>query len=292
MALPRAAWKGYLKISLVSLPVQAFVGSGGGENSPIRLNQLHRECHSRIKYQKTCPIHGEVGGDDIISGYEFAKDQYVEIEPDELAKLRPAGDRAISIESFVPPDAIDSAYLAGKTYYLLPDGQIGQKAYQLICEAMESEGLNAVGRMMITTREHLVRVRPVEGVLAVDLLEYAAQVRTPDEFKGQLADTSPTAPEMKLTRQLIGSMAEDSIDLSQYEDPYASQMRALIEAKVEGKELVTPSPVEEPQVVNLMDALRKSMERTKKAGRPAPRKVASAAKRPAVKSAARKKRSG
>ncbi|HEV3301440.1 MAG TPA: Ku protein, partial [Planctomycetaceae bacterium] len=170
---PRPAWKGYLRISLVTVPVQAYTGSSGStdEGSPIRFNQLHRECHSRIKYMKTCPIHGEVPNDEIVSGYEYAKGQYVEINPDELAELRPEGERAISVEGFVHPDTIDPAYLSGKTYFLTPDGTLGQKPYQLIQEAMASEGLNAIARMKITTREHLARVRAEDGLLIVDLLQ-------------------------------------------------------------------------------------------------------------------------
>ena len=197
---PRPAWKGYLRISLVSMPVLAYTGSSGStdEGSPIRFNQLHRECHSRIKYVKTCPIHGEVPNDEIVSGYEYAKGQYVEIDPDELAELRPEGERAISVEGFVHPDTIDPAYLSGKTYFLTPDGSHGQKPYQLIQEAMASEELNAIGRMKITTREHLVRVRAEDGLLIVDLLQYASQVKDPAQFKTELVDTHPTAPDASL----------------------------------------------------------------------------------------------
>jgi DNA end-binding protein Ku len=290
---PRAAWKGYLKISLVSLPVQAFVGSAG-ENAGVRFNQLHRECHSRIRYIKTCPIHGEVPNDEIVSGYEYEKDHYVEIDPSELKKLRPEGDRAIDVQTFVPPDAIDPAYLAGKTYYLLPDGKTGEKAYQLICAAMEAEGTNAIARMVITTKEHVVRLRPADGVLAVDLLEYAADVRTPADFKEDLSETHPTAQESKLTRQLISSMSEDTVDLSQFTDSYTAQVKELIDAKVEGKELVSAVPAEEPHVVNLMDALKQSMAKASKATRPTKRKAASATQRvgAASKPGARRKKSG
>jgi DNA end-binding protein Ku len=275
---PRPAWKGYLKISLVSLPVQAFVGTG--ESPTIRFNQLHRPCHSRIRYVKTCPIHGEVSNDEIVSGYEFAKDQYVEIDPSELEKLRPDEERGITVETFVPPDVVDPAYLAGKTYFLLPDGHVSEKPYQLIASALKAENRHAIGRMMITTREHVVRIRPVDGVLTVDLLEYAAQVRSPADFKDELVDTHPTAPETKLTRQLIVSMSQNDLDLSQYADDYTNRVQELIDAKVEGKELVAAAPAEEPHVVNLMDALKRSMARARNgANRPPRRKSASVTKR-------------
>ncbi|HXY37171.1 MAG TPA: Ku protein [Planctomycetaceae bacterium] len=283
---PRPAWKGHLRISLVTVPVQAFTGSSGStdEGSPIRFNQLHRDCHSRIKYVKTCPIHGEVPNDEIVSGYEYAKGQYVEINPDELAELRPEGERAISVEGFVHPETIDPAYLSGKSYYLTPDGTLGQKPYQLIEEAMAAEGLEAIARMKITTREHLARVRAEEGLLIVDLLQYAAQVKDPAQFREELVDTHPTAPERKLTRQLITSMVDDEIDLSEKSDAYTDRVRELIEAKVQGKQIVTPTPVEEPPIVNIMDALKQSM---KEAGS---RKAKAEAQqgRPPVKSVARR----
>jgi DNA end-binding protein Ku len=281
---PRPAWKGYLRISLVTVPVQAYTGSSGStdEGSPIRFNQLHRECHSRIKYMKTCPIHGEVPNDEIVSGYEYAKGQYVEINPDELAELRPEGERAISVEGFVHPDTIDPAYLSGKTYFLTPDGTLGQKPYQLIQEAMASEGLNAIARMKITTREHLARVRAEDGLLIVDLLQYAAQVKDPAPFKEELVDTRPTAPERKLTRQLISSMVDDNLDLSERTDAYTDRVRELIEAKVQGKQVVVPQPVEEPPIVNIMDALKRSMKEA------SGKKAKTAESRPPVKSVARR----
>jgi DNA end-binding protein Ku len=245
---------------------------------------------------KTCPIHGEVPNDEIVSGYEYAKGQYVEINPDELAELRPEGDRAISVEGFVHPDTIDPAYLSGKTYFLTPDGTLGQKPYQLIQEAMASENLNAIARMKITTREHLVRVRSEDGLLIVDLLQYASQVKDPAQFKEELVDTHPTAPERKLTRQLIASMVDDELDLTEKSDPYTDRVRELIEAKVQGKQLVTPQPVEEPPIVNIMEALKRSMKeessgkraRTKQSRPP----VKSVARRLASRAPKRQKKSG
>jgi DNA end-binding protein Ku len=261
-----------LRISLVSVPVAAYTGSTGAADegqAPVRFNQLHRECHSRIKYVKTCPIHGEVPNDEIVSGYEYAKGQYVEISPEELAELRPEGERAISVEGFVHPETIDPAFLSGKTYFLTPDGSIGQKPYQLIEEAMEAEGLNAIARMKITTREHLARVRAEDGLLIVDLLQYAAQVKDPAPLREELVDTHPTAPERKLTRQLITQMVDDDLDLSEKSDAYTDRVRELIEAKVQGKQLVTPQPVEEPPIVNIMDALKKSMKQAAATGKKA-----------------------
>ena len=119
----RSSWKGFLRLSLVSVPVKAYTAaaSGGGE---IHLNQLHAECHSRIQYKKTCPLHGEVKAEEIVSGYEYSKGQYVIVDTDELSKLRTEDDKAIKVNAFIAPDDLDPIYQTGKTYYLVPDGPV------------------------------------------------------------------------------------------------------------------------------------------------------------------------
>jgi DNA end-binding protein Ku len=134
----RSSWKGYLKFSLVSMPVKAYpatTSDGGG----VKLNQLHVDCHSRINYKKTCPVHGEISNDAIVSGYEYQKGPFVIVDTDELEKLRTEDDKAVNIDTFIDPDALDPVYYAGKTYYLVPDGPVGQKPYTVLYEAMEQE---------------------------------------------------------------------------------------------------------------------------------------------------------
>src|SRR5438045_9651205 len=116
--MPRSSWKGYLKLSLVSVPIRGYTANVAA--SEIRLHQLHAECHSRIRYQKTCPIHGAVPNDEIVSGYEYSKGRYVELEPDELDKLRSHGDRSLTIDTFISPDELDVVYLAARLSYLSP----------------------------------------------------------------------------------------------------------------------------------------------------------------------------
>jgi DNA end-binding protein Ku len=122
----RSCWKGFVRLSLVTVPVKAYTAAatGGGD---IHLNQLHAQCHSRIHYKKVCPIHGEVSPDDIVSGYEYAKGRYVVIDPSELDKFRSAADKAITIHTFIAPQALDPVYQTDKSYYLVPDGPVGQK---------------------------------------------------------------------------------------------------------------------------------------------------------------------
>src|SRR6516162_2549902 len=128
------SWKGFLQLSLVAIPVKAY--SAHGEGGPIQLNQLHAECNSRIKYKKTCPVHGEVTPDEIVSGYEYAKGQYVVVDPAELDKLRSEDDKALRIDTFIDPGAVDPIYMTEKSSYLLPDGPVAMKGYTIVHKAM------------------------------------------------------------------------------------------------------------------------------------------------------------
>lgn len=257
----RSQWKGFLKLSLVSVPVKAFSAttSAGGE---IQLNQLHAECNSRIKYKKTCPTHGEVSQDAIVSGYEYSKDQYVIINTDELEKLRTEDDKAIRVDTFIPADSFDPLYLSGKNYYLVPDGPIAQKAYQVICQGMLESKRLAVAQVVMHGREQLVLLRPLHGLLVMSGLNYAAQISSPASFEDE-APKTPVAPEeLELVKTLIKASSKDKADLTGYKDVYTQKLSQLIEAKVSGQELVA-APAQEPiQIINLMDALRQSVAQT------------------------------
>src|SRR5437870_8210726 len=159
-SMPRPAWKGFLKLSLVSLPVKAYTVTAG-EGGQVRLNQLHAECHSRINYKKTCPIHGEVPNDQIVSGYEYSKGQYVVVDPEDIEKLRSEDEKAINIDAFVQPNALDATYFSGKSYYLIPDGPVGQKPYALLVQGMAELKRNAVARVVMHGRAQLVLIRPI-----------------------------------------------------------------------------------------------------------------------------------
>jgi DNA end-binding protein Ku len=292
----RSSWKGYLKISLVSVPVKAYTASSSG--ATVSLNQLHAGCNSRINYKKTCPIHGEVPSAEIVSGYEFDKGQYVIIDTEELEKLRTENDRSINVSTFIKADTLDPVYHSGKNYYLIPDGPVGQKPYQLIHDVMENQGVHAVAQVVISQKEQLVLVRPVEKLLTMTVLSYAAEVKEPQSFYDELVETEGTKQELSLTTQLIDALTADKFDLAQYRDLYTERLTKLIETKVEGKELVAVPAGEEPHVINLMDAITQSMKQIKVPGaaeRPS-RKVASSKteRQPAAarKTAPKKRKSG
>lgn len=261
----RSSWKGFLRLSLVSIPVKAYTAAASGGGS-ISLNQLHAECHSRIKYQKVCPLHGEVATDEIVMGYEFAKDQYAVIDVDELDKLRTESDKAVSIDSFVQPDEIDPIYMSDKTYYLTPDGPAGQKSFALLQQAMADDNLHAVAQVVFHGKEQVVLLRPMGRLIAMTTLHYQSQVKTASTFEDELTPVDMSAEEMNLVKLLVSSSTRPA-DLAQYHDKYTDRLTKLIETKVEGKELVA-APSEEPQqVINLMDALKASVA---KLGAPVP----------------------
>ncbi len=288
-----AYWKGFLKISLVSLPVKAYTASSEASRG-IQFNQLHDKCHSRIKHVKTCPIHGEVTNDEIVSGYEFAKDQYVVVDPAELEELRAAGDKSITIDTFIRPDQLDPLYESGRVYYLLPDGAVGQKPYALIHRVMQAEGMQAVGRVVMSGREQLVLLRPAGKLLAMAALRYASQLKQPSSFEDELTEEKASEQEVQLTKQLVGALSTDEFDFSQYHDTHTEKLTEIIQAKVKGEELVAPPAEAQPQVINLMEALKASVQQIKppsgKAAAKPPRKMAASAKEREAKKPATEKR--
>jgi DNA end-binding protein Ku len=254
----RSSWKGFIKLSLVSVPVKAYTAtaSDGGE---IHLNQLHQDCHSRIQYKKSCPVHGEISSDAIISGYEFAKGQYVIVDTDELDKLRTEDDKAIKIDAFIAPDAIDPVYYSGKTYYLVPDGPIGQKPYAVLQQSLVDEKRFGIAQVVLHGREQLVLLRPLGRLLAMTILSYEHQVKKPAAFDDEVPKVEVSREEMGLAKALIGAATVKKFDLARYKDVYTEKLAKLIEAKVAGQEIVAPPAQEEAQVINLMDALRQSV---------------------------------
>ena len=257
MAPPRTSWKGFIKLSLVSVPVKAYTANDPG--AQIRLNQLHCDCNTRIAYKKVCPVHGEVGNDQIARGYEHAKGQYVVIEDEELEKLRTKSDHSVNIEGFVAPDALDPVYHAGRTYYLLPDGAVGQKPYRLLVRGMRENGVHALAQVVISQREQLVLLRPLDDMLAMTILSHQAKVKPADRFRDEIEDSECTPEELQLASMLIDASRLNDFDYGSYTDRYVVKLRELIELKVQGQDVVQAEDVEEPKIINLMEALKQSV---------------------------------
>src|SRR5262249_44741971 len=250
--------------------------SGGGE---IHLHQLHADCHSRIQYKKVCPLHGEIRTDQIVSGYEYARDRYVVVDPDELDRLRTEADKAIKIDVFIASRAFNPLYATGKKYYLAPNGPSGQKAYALLCQAMVAEERYGVAQVVLHGREQLVLLRPQENLLILEVLHYRHQVTQPSALADEAPQTEVTPEELHMARTLVNASTAN-FNLEKYADLYTHKLEQLIEAKVAGQELVTPPVTEGPQVINLMEALRQSVARvqgtdgTKKEPRKSTRRLA------------------
>jgi DNA end-binding protein Ku len=234
--MPRPSWKGFIRLSLVSVPVEGYTASAAGETQ-ISLNQLHDDCHGRIRYKKVCENCGEVDNDQIVMGYQFAKDQYAVVDTDELEKLRSERDYSINVDRFVDPSTIDPTYYSGKTYYLLPSGKAGEKAYALLNQAMTEEHVCGLAQVVVSNREQLVLLRPIGKLLAISVLQYAANVRRPEGYEKLLTGDDVSKEELKLARMLIDATREDSPALETNHDLYNERLKELVESKVEGREV-------------------------------------------------------
>ncbi len=257
----RSSWKASLRLSLVWVPVKAYPASVSGGGRP-QFHQLHADCHCRIRYQKTCPQHGEVDSEAIVSGYQYARDQYLVLEPAELERLPSQHERAVTIAEFIPSESLDAMYAGGKSYYLLPDGPAGARPYAVLCRAMRDADRHALARAVIGGREQLVLLRPLERLLVLSVLAYDHQIRRPELFEDQLPAVEVESEELGLARSLIEASTPETFDFSGYRDAQAEHLERLIEAKLAGSELVHAAPAcEPPPVANLIDALRESVAR-------------------------------
>ena len=253
----RPTWKGYLKISLVNIPVRVFPATDAA--ATVSFNQLHNVCRSRIQQKRWCPTcEVEVPNTDLVKGYEFEKGKYVVMDEEDMAKVKTESTRVINVVQFADASMIDPVYVE-RPYYLAPDGTVAAEAFAVIREGMA--GKAAVGKVALYGREYLVAIQPRENGLVMYTLRHASEVRSMsaiDELKSVPAKMKPD--EVKLARQVIGNF-ETGGDLTQYKDDYQEELRRIIDAKIEGKEVVAQEQEEAPKVVNLMEALRQSLER-------------------------------
>ena len=253
----RPTWKGYLKISLVNIPVRVFPATDAA--ATVSFNQLHNVCRSRIQQKRWCPTcQVEVPNTDLVKGYEFEKGQYVVIDEEDLAKVRSESTRVINVVQFADASLIDPVYVE-RPYYLAPDGNVAAEAFAVMREGMA--GKAAVGKVALYGREYLVAIQPRENGFVMYTMRHASEVRAMgaiDELKQVPAKIKPD--EVRLALQVISNFETEG-DLSQYKDEYQEELRKIIDAKVAGQEIVAPAEAAPPKVVNLMDALRQSLER-------------------------------
>ena len=272
-----------VSFGLVAIPVKLYTATQSANT--ISFNLLHKKDGSRLKQQYVCQKEGVVvERDDIVKGYEFAKDQYVRFTPEEIKALEEVGSHAVEISEFVPIESVDPVYY-DKTYYLAPD-KGAAKPYALLTEALKQSGRCGVGRWAARGKGYIVILRPIGDVLAMQQLHYAADVRPASEVEVPKSEVKPA--ELKLAQQLIDQQAAAGFDPTAFKDETRARIEAAIEKKVaEGTEIsVTERPAEgEGKVIDLMDALRASLERSESAraqvGRLGPRKAPKRVEEPA-----------
>ena len=252
----RPTWKGFLKISLVTIPVRVFPATDAA--ATLSFNQLHGACQTRIQQKKWCPqCEREVEKTELVKGYEFERGRYVVLQDEDIAKARPESTRIINFVRFADAASIDPIYLE-RPYYLAPDGAVAAEAFAVVRDAIR--GKAGIGKLALYGREYLMAVLPRERGLVMFTLRQAKEVRSLgaiDELAPLPAKVKPD--ELKLARQVIGNF-EGRLDLSEYRDEYQEELRRIIDAKVAGEEIVAPAEEAPAKLVNLMDALRKSLD--------------------------------
>src|SRR6476469_6180944 len=253
----RPTWKGFLKISLVNIPIRVFPATDSA--ATISVNQLHAECQTRIQQKRWCPTcQREVPISEVAKGYEFEKGRYVVMNEDDLSKVRPESTRVIDLVQFTDASAIDPIYFE-RPYYLAPDGQMALESFAVIREGMK--GKAGIGKLALYGREYLVAVQPKEKGLVMYTMRRANEVRSMDNIEELDGVPSKVKPdEIKLAKQVIGNF-EGKLDLTEYKDAYQEELQRIIDAKIAGEEVVAPVEDTPPKVVNLMDALRQSLDR-------------------------------
>src|SRR5688572_20806413 len=253
----RPTWKGFLKISLVNIPVRVFPATDSA--ATISFNQLHAECQTRIQQKRWCPAcDREVPMSEIAKGYEFEKGRYVVMTEEDVSKVRPESTRVIDLVQFTDATEIDPIYIE-RPYYLAPDGAMATEAFAVMREGMK--GKAGIGKLALYGREYLVAVEPREKGLVMYTMRHAKEVRSMDHIEELDNVPSKVKPEeIKLAKQVIENF-EGELNLDEYRDEYQEELQRIIDAKIAGEEVVATEEEAPPKVVNLMDALRQSLDR-------------------------------
>lgn len=255
---PRANWKGYLRLSLVSCPVALYPATSDTEK--VSFNQLNKNTGHRIRYLKVDAETGdEVEAADIIKGYQVDKDTYVQVEKEELEAIALESTRTIEIDEFVHQDDIDSRYLI-RPYYLVPDGKVGHDAFAVIRETIAKMGMVAIGRVVLTNREHIIGLQPLGKGLMGTLIRYPYEVRDEKDYFDDIQDVKVTKDMLDLAKHIVDQKT-GKFEPEKFEDHYESALVALINRKRNGETIKAPAASRTSgNVIDLMDALRKSLK--------------------------------
>ena len=264
---PRANWKGFLRLSLVTCPVALYPATSDTEK--VSFNQINRKTGHRIKYAKVDADTGEeVAAEDIMKGYKVDTDTYIEVSKDELDDIALESTRTIEIDEFVAHSDIDERYLI-RPYYLVPDGKVGHDAFAVIRETIRSMNKVAIGRVVLTNREHIIALQPLEKGLLGTLLRYPYEVRSEKEYFDDIQDVKLTKDMLDLAKHIVETKS-GSFEPERFDDRYESALVDLINQKRNGlKTTAKAAPKTGGNVINLMDALKRSLAGEKQSAQPA-----------------------
>src|SRR5438105_4021719 len=270
-AAARPYWTGYLKLSLVTIAVRLYTATT--ERERVRFHQIHEPSGERVRQQLIVPGIGPVERDEIVKGYEYQKGQYVTVEPDDLKRLKLETTDTIDISQFI--NDLDPIYFDAP-YYLVPDGSVAEEGYRVIREALRQTGKIAIGQVVIGGQERIVAIRPLGNGLLGNSLRYQDEIRKPEDFFGTIAADAVDDDQLAIMDQIIQRKTRP-FDPDKFVDHYQAAVRELINQKLQGK-LPEKAPERRPaQVINLMDALKRSLVEEEKGAEPAPRRGASRA---------------
>jgi len=280
---PRASWKGYIKLSLVSCPVKMYPATSASER--ITFNQLHKDTHNRINMKPVDPELGLVERSDLVKGYEYEDKQYIIIDESDLEAVRIESNHTMNIEAFVDEDEVDVIY-QDAPYYLAPDGAMAEETFAVLREAMRQSGKLAIARLVLTNRERVITIGARENGMFVTVLRNPSEVRGTAEYFGNIPEVKPEAEMLQLAEKLIEQKVKP-FDPKDYEDRYEVALMQMIREKLKGHKPIIAAAPERGNVINLMDALKASLGQAKPA---APSKAkaepaAPAAKKPSLKEA-------
>jgi DNA end-binding protein Ku len=263
---PRANWKGFLRLSLVTCPVALYPATSDSEK--VSFNQINRKTGHRIKYAKVDADTGEeVAADDIMKGYKVDTDTYIEVSKDELDDIALESTRTIEIDEFVPKSDIDNRYLI-RPYYLVPDGKVGHDAFAVIRETIRSMNKVAIGRVVLTNREHIIALEPLDKGLMGTLLRYPYEVRSEKEYFDDVQDVKITKDMLDLAKHIV-EQKSGTFEPDRFEDRYESALIDLINQTRNGLPTAKAAPKSSGNVINLMDALKRSLASEKQSAPPA-----------------------
>jgi len=254
---PRAYWKGYLKLSLVSCPIAMYPATS--EREKISFHQLNKKTGNRVKYKKVDAETGhEVEKDEIIKGYEVSKGEYIELDPEELEAVAIESKRVIEIDAFVPKSSIDELYL-NSPYYLVPDGEVGRQAFAVIREAIRKEGMVAIGKVVFTSREHIIALEARgKGMMGITL-RYPYEVRQEEDYFDEIKDEKVPKDMLDLATHIVETK-KGKFEPDKFEDEYEDALKELLKKKQKGEKIERPKERAPSNVINLMDALRQSVQ--------------------------------